>query len=683
MTEPGLHHSAFDPFWSARCSSVRAASDSAADFGEDEVEDRMDPTEGKSTKTSSSSKPSKFFNIRALRRRRIRSGRENPARPPSTSSSSMDGKSPVFQLKSKRGLGLGMKSSSSSDSESYSVDSTSTASKNRALIPENDKDASVKSRMHVVLAPSIDEEADEKLASMTSVQQYHSLGSVDADENEYEPHPQDLEAVTPSRGGTLLSILRRPYPSYQQFVDEADASKGEAQVQPRFILPPKSPQASHPSSSSHGSGSQSRLNTSNLTHGTSTSAMSSEKTVTSSIASADREVREVMEANRFPQSRHGAAGDESIHSASTSSTNIPYHVGLFRASPNLREGASLHTDQFFAGSSLPMAHSSSTSTAVTGAYSSTTGTSGSNSNTSGSAISGYRSGSTRRVVLPPGSAAAAAAHGMNNSPVTVSSSSAAYTTSSSSTGSEQPPQFVSYLDKKTPSEAVIVKTTAFARSPLLPAIAAVDSIDEEDQSRAPASGESNFAREELKQSIKPVKKRGIKMRKWIKVRSRPPRSSVNPTADGVVSNVGATPPPFSVTESPTSSATATPRTPPRRMIESRAQEDLHRMGASRPQVVRSHAGGRGATVHVTSERMVLLPPSADVADISTLMTTIAGTGADEGAQEVFTSLSALGLVSPDADHGGNGVGIDYQGGKQEDVEGAWFAGSEGVAFVTP
>jgi len=768
-SDPGFA-SAFDPVWSrAFARSSFASSAPPATGGEGRGGEMANETERaedddflragmRSLVDSSSSRRSRFFpDIKALRRRRARSGRENPARPPSTSSSSV---SPSVAGGSRGGVTAedveeDIKRQSSSEEEDE-VDVG--AAVGTEGIHRETGAGRIEPGVGIVLSYSIDEEKATQEFEMTRevigsipaapTRHYESLGSEDIEEeiDEFAPRPasassgQPLLPQSPSttlrfRADSQESPTPIPSPSYQQFVDHADEfGRGDNHMaggdsprvprqrtpmglppqpsslhstpphssvrardiavtpQPRFILPSKSPNVSNLSPSSHGSGSLSRntLNTSSQTHASTLTSgtLSSDKTAASS-ADADREVREVMEATRIAnrqrtRSSTGARpagtghapsvdGSASIHSASTggSSSAHPRAYMNLAASPGpLREGASLPVDRFFQGVSagvgqIALTHSSSSNTSS--AQTRGSGGSGQSVASNVSGLQGTPPSAARRSAAGPVHAASSARAGANGSPTTVSSQSAANTTSSSSTGSEQPPpRFVSYLDRKTPEGAVLVKTASpprrSAAGGAAARIAQVESIDEEEteEGSSPSVGSEGYSKlegEDQNHSAglprrKKTSKKKEKLKKWMiggggggGGRARPPLSPIK---------IPATPPPPSAGESPASGGT-TPlsHSPPRRIVDSLIDGDGRRVDAARPRVVRSRlppVGPAASPGEQEGERrrghgcMVLLSPSDAVVGTDDIVMTVPG---DDGAQEVFTASSAVGVVSPE------------------------------------
>lgn len=203
----------------------------------------------------------------------------------------------------------------------------------------------------------------------------------------YKPLPEDEDSLVDElRGKESPSPI--PLPAYQKFDDDdhspppmnigmshlSTTANSNANANPplptqprrrptakRLVLPSgprvgsRSP-CSHESSSQSKSTSRSGLSTTNSNQTQSASysghaSSSCNRSVTSSVAEADREVRETnrRELRRFTMDdMDGTMSIQSMQSSDTTSTNLTAYLALTSNSSNLREGASMPFDQFFA-----------------------------------------------------------------------------------------------------------------------------------------------------------------------------------------------------------------------------------------------------------------------------------------------------------------------------------------------
>lgn len=449
------------------------------------------------------------------------------------------------------------------------------------------------------------------------------------------------------------------------------------------------------SPSSHGSGTHSRATTrstmtsntsGHTTQATSTSATisSGHSTVTSSVADADREVMETNRAERLrrgklkqiggarPNAPSDLDGSASVHSSSTASTNTNAYLALASSPAPLRDGANLPVERFFGetsmSTSIPITYSTSSNTTstISGGTHGATGVASCGSGQTGMAEGALSS--NKRV------------GGATASPTTVSSASAA-NTSSSSSNSEEPPRFVSYLDRQpagipTPARTpprVATRISSGHRSE-------IGDICEDRDSPAEIVGYSRLIFEEAASTseppsqhpkpIRPVRKREKLKKRFMKLKTKPPRS---PVKMGGASTPTSTPPPTithslggTTLSSESSSASSSAHhqiSPPRHIIDPHGPNSAEhpiRPGLSRPHVLRSTSGGGPGNAPGS---MILIPPTSSAAErgfsspdavvmsspLLGNMTHIVGGGADEGAQEVFTAppLSSAENVSHD------------------------------------
>lgn len=198
-------------------------------------------------------------------------------------------------------------------------------------------------------------------------------------------------------------------------------------TQKRLILKGNTSPCSHDSASySRTSRSLQSVNTSAQTHSTSISGnISCSRSITSSVAEADKEVRDL---NRRELKRRGKAdfdGTMSIQSSDTTSTNA--YLALTSSPAQLREGANIHYDRFFSNNSIGPVNSQSS-------HASSYGQSWNQSQQYSSPGMSSRNPTSVR------------------SPITVSSNSISNTNSSTSTG-EDPPRIVSCASNLGPLNA--------------------------------------------------------------------------------------------------------------------------------------------------------------------------------------------------------------------------------------
>ena len=197
-----------------------------------------------------------------------------------------------------------------------------------------------------------------------------------------------------------------------------------------FILKGPTSPCSHDSASySRTSRSGQSVNTSTQTHSTSISGnMSCNRSVTSSVAEADREVRDAN--HRELRRREVVDLDESMSIQTSDTTSTNAYLALTSSPAQLREGANITYDRFFGGgcnNSIGPANSQSSNASSFGL--------GWNNQSQHSSSPGMNGRNRTSVNV--------------RSPITVSSNSMANTNSSSSTG-EDPPRVVSCSNKTVP-----------------------------------------------------------------------------------------------------------------------------------------------------------------------------------------------------------------------------------------
>jgi hypothetical protein len=194
----------------------------------------------------------------------------------------------------------------------------------------------------------------------------------------------------------------------------------------RLVLKGSTSPCSHDSASySRTSRSGQSLNTSAQTHSTAVSCnYSCNRSVTSSVAEADREVRDTN--RRELKRREGVDldGSMSIQSSDTTSTNA--YLALTSSPAQLRDGANVNYDRFFSNNSIGPANSQSSHASSNGL-----------------------SWNQNQQYPSPGMNSRIRTSVNVRSPITVSSNSISNTNSSTSTG-EDPPRFVSCSSKAPP-----------------------------------------------------------------------------------------------------------------------------------------------------------------------------------------------------------------------------------------
>jgi hypothetical protein len=577
-----------------------------------------------------------------MRRRKWRSGRENPARPPSISSSS-----PGTDDKSKIGDSIDGEPISSEFSNPTTPESTMRKS-------TIDIDISTSRRASATVSFSTVHEADdinnENRADGTSGDPYHQLDS-DIDE-EYE-HYQRIETSLQTDSPTPI-----PSPAYQRFEDEQVVQSvirtGRTDKEGDIHTPnvrievstgqstPEQGSTQQEGSSltpvSQDSGTARSMMTGNTsghtTLATSTSATvsSGHMSVLSSVSETDIEVMETNQAGKLRIRRQRKLdqvltadldSSASVYSTSTGSTNTHGYVALAESPAPLRDGASLPVDRFFNQSSIPVRHSVSTNS----------GSSGSSGSATGPATGVFKASDTSTSPskkTPQG----------QGSPASLSIE-MAHTNSTGSSGPEEPLKFVSYLDRETKSK----------KNPLPP-------VDDGDERASPTEivGYTEMVFEAATSTpgqttqqpalIRPLQKRDEDKYRSERSRSRPPLSPIK----GL--RTPTTPPPsMTAVGGPDSTSPAYHQlSPPRNIID-------HRLGAglSKPYVLRSSArAGDGKTqIVVSPETDQGLKAKGWAQDVVT-SSIISPEGAGPGLVDTYTAsdrqrLGLAGLSDPEGD----------------------------------
>jgi hypothetical protein len=363
--------------------------------------------------------------VRMLRRRRARGGRENPARPPSSSDES------------------GRKADAADEETVSSKSSCGTKSSSNS---SDTKDSGANNAMN----------ASEKPISTTG-DKTSKVTEPDSDGDEECEHILTTSARV--EGDSPASI---PSSGYTQIVDERPASRaGQSGVRIQMSqmssgpngpvvlgeLPDSSnspsptqmaPDSSILTGQLHDSPGTTRSTLTNntsghTTHATSTTGSSGQTSQLSSISETDREVMEANKAGKLLQKQRSlptiVKSDEDLASADslpTGTINANGYVALADSPVPLREGANVPAERFFTFADPQ--------------------------------ISTNPRGMGRSRAFP------FSKKGSSVSPNTVSSSSQTTNSSVSSSGDE-PPTFVSYLDRKTASDLTSLREAAETSSP--------------------------------------------------------------------------------------------------------------------------------------------------------------------------------------------------------------------------
>jgi hypothetical protein len=591
--ETGSHFSAFDPvkYYATALDDMERTSievmDMSTELKEDSEEGKEEP---KLVKKGAASRAARFLtDVRTLRRRRrMRGGRENPAQPASVSSGSTEGSS----------VG-GNKAA-----VTIITESNYTPRKAPEEIFESKTVESQDEMGEPVYSPEVHESdpEDGKDEDTPVIGQYHQL---DSDVDEEESHYQRIEAsLHPESPGTSPGTV--PSPSYEQIVEDSPSSNTEKRVkvdgstiriqvsnsitssstkietsgEPVGTVVPLSPtrkaqgegSSINPSSDDSGTASPGTTRSSNTgsTSGHTTQAASiyssGQQSTLSTISETDREV---MEANKqgkmrlssriFPVAEKCDADGTSLHSSSTDSSNPAGYVALDESPTALREGANVPADRFFINS--PEVAGGASQAGAVSMRSRTTSTSKKS----------------------------------ENSPVTIEGSSGT-NTSSSHSSDEEPPTFVSYLQRQAASDLTSVREAAEASSPR------AGESDGEEREGSPAEivgyptvlfEQANVPKEQQPMTVRPLKQNLLDK---YRSSSRPPRSPVKGARPVT------TPPPRGSV-----SPIYNQHSPPRNIV------DHPDSNLSRPYVMRTGpAGGKLVPVHENSTPVFLSPvPESD------------------------------------------------------------------------
>jgi hypothetical protein len=547
-SDSGIRYSAFDPFMMERTSIE------VTDLGQAAAGEEGSPRKSRGARVA------KLL----MRRRKRRGGRDNPARPPSSSSASLKEGSvnvsisvdeepePMSEPTDKKPPAVSAEKSSP-QKETIGIPRPSSRASGRASIPS---------------VPEIDtEEEGEEVAESPAKEggnnapspQYQQLDS-DVDE-EYE-HMMRLEGIEAAMQSDSPSATPSPY--YHHFVDEAsgrlsrpspvESSIPGVRLQVATASPPPSiaehaeqesisrTPLSQDSNQSPTTTRSSGTGTSRSSGQTSTSATasSSHASALSSVSETDIEVMQTNVAEKHRLQQQQRQLQDSIASASTTSSTTTGYLALGGSPASLRDGAALETDHFFRENRIPVAHSAS-----------------SNSNSTGSSGSGSRGEGSGMGRGSPVKKSAA-------SPLTESS---VANTSSSSSADEEPPKLASYIDRKSiaqSGEASLpsVSEEGSGRGKVSPAniVGYSDMMFEE--AKMPASTEKKQAK-----LFRPVHKRAGD--RFNRLGSRPPLSP----AKGL--RTPTTPPPASYGAITDSTSPAYHQlSPPRNIIDHSTSEDL-------------------------------------------------------------------------------------------------------------
>jgi hypothetical protein len=439
-------------------------------------------------------------NVRGLGRlRRGRSGRENPIQPSST-----------------RGLG-----DDGDDASTVAGPQTTVTIVTEAESNANCSNMSRSSELSDILKEG-KPDSDAEEAEPPAAPQYQQLGGgsdVDEEDVQYQRIEASLQAESPR------SV---PSPTYLPMVDDRPTSQAvhgdritvqisgkktppttpystKENTSPMFTTPVPSrvPQTLESSlsvrsnDSATGSPQTARSSNTGSSIGHTTHATSCSSGQQSNLTTISETDREVMLANKEGKRRRGlhrlpmlaktnsgagSGGSESINSSSTNSNSTstnPHGYLALQCSPDPREGANVATDRFFTDDSGPNQTMMDSRVHSTGS-------------------------STRRS-------------GRSSSPVTDGSSSMTHTSSSSSSR-EEPPTFVSYLDRKNASDLTSTREEMETR------VTRSDGPDNEEREGSPADfvGYQSLYFEEGELAPKPVRPPS----RPEKFRTRPPRSPV-------------------------------------------------------------------------------------------------------------------------------------------------------------
>jgi hypothetical protein len=585
MSDPGAHYSAFNPIAfnvdtdDAEKTKIEVVDIRSPDLSMEKFE--------KAHKWQAATRAKNFFrgNVRALGRRKERTGGRFPARPASTSSSL-------------RGDGGRFKSSVEEDEETISTHSTgqdTPAVKVEVSVEEDDDDKVEDSPlpMGTSVTRELDfDEATQKMATAAekSSHQYETLDS-DVDE-EYE-HYQRIEAIHDSPA-TI------PSPQYHEFVDQNEPPTSAVRIQVsqsrrlsaetvriRADSSFESPQPGMGRTASQDSGTESpgtAMSTlTNNTAGQTTVNSSSSSTSTSGrltmLSVVSETDREVMETNRAGKDLRLQAskgdGDNTVHSSSTTSSATHGYLALASSPATIRDGASLRSDHFFKASRIPVSHSVSSN-------------SGSSSSGTSSGASGE--GSVAVAAAKP-SAQRATFQRVDSQLTQTTINPFATSTSPVSNQGKEPAVFVSYLGRQTTVDAdrTVARGKTRSSPPALAVMEEEGDGTEERQSPAQIVGYSQMVFEAAKPDSSQNLFRPVKKQRDPRFSSRPPLSPIK----GL--RTPTTPPPYGAR--PDSTSPSYQQLSPPTFVDHRIQSaDL-----SKPYVLRSGPPRQGVLL-VSPER---------------------------------------------------------------------------------
>jgi hypothetical protein len=580
--DTGSHFSAFDPvkYYATALDDMERTSIEVMDMTtkpkEDLDEEKEEP---KLVKKGAASRAARFLtDVRTLRRRRrMRGGRDNPAKPGSVSSGSNESVSVE-----------GNKAAVTIITES---DYTPRKAPEELFESKQPKSAeSQEDKGEPVYSPEVHESdpEDGKDEDTPAIGEYHQLDS-DVDEEEEESHYQRIEAsLHPESPGTSPGTV--PSPSYQQIAEDHPSRNTEKRVRmdtsririqvsnsitpssakidnseepvgtvvsPRPTRMPQGEGSSITQGSNEEAGTSSpgttrSSNTGSTSGHTTQAASTSSSGQQSSLTTISETDREVMEANKQGKRRLSSrivsvaqksdADGTSFHSSSTDSSNPAGYLALEESPTALREGANVPAERFFTNS--PEADG--------------------NTSLAGAASMRSRTTSTSKK--------------SGNSPVTLEGSSGTNTSSSNSSG-EEPPTFVSYLHRQAASDLTSVREAAETSSPR------AGEGDGEEREASPAEivgyPEVLFEQANVPKEQQPLPVRPPKENTLDKYRLRPPRSPVKGARPVT------TPPPRGSV-----SPLYNQHSPPRNIV------DHPDSNLSRPYVMRTAPAGGGKLVPV-------------------------------------------------------------------------------------
>mmetsp|Transcript_476 Transcript_476/g.704 ORF Transcript_476/g.704 Transcript_476/m.704 type:complete len:862 (-) Transcript_476:50-2635(-) len=444
--------SAFDPvIFSTEKTDVEKTSIEVTDMSTENLQQRNTSLH----RWQRASKARNFIidNVRVLSRRRHRSGRENPARPASTSSSSSG-----INTSSKIGEDLRNRCSAISARQKDGV-SPPTLKVSIEVNVEEDcigDDPKENSQERINFLDSTEKEVKNTCLPSSEVHGkhclYQQLGS-DLDEDSCRHSAAHTQASQANR----LTSAESPQPRLIGNTLSQDSGVDSPGTAMSALT----------------------LNTSGqstLATNTSATTNSDKITTLSNVSETDREVMETNKAGRDLRLRSPKRhvkkeldGDATVNSSSTGSTTTHGYLSLVGSPVTIRDGASMPTDQFFKGTQIPVVHSASSN--------------------SGSSSSGDSGQVTERVV-PAGTQGTTVER--VESQLTYSTvhpfeavDTSSNTSISNLTKNHEPPVFVSYLHQQnaTETEKATSKDNYRSTPPIM-----IETVHEE----APQEGQSPF-----------------------------------------------------------------------------------------------------------------------------------------------------------------------------------------------